>query len=236
MTNQESLDETDIKILKLLQQNSHMTVKELAARVIDLYCHNVVLCIGNGQRLLVIVTVEEVADDEGCATLFLRIAHILDYIVDIRTTVDRLVLKHLADDGQHMLLALLWRDVFLYPVAEEHHTYLIVVLNTAECECRCDLGDLFLLGLRCGAKLAASAHIDQEHDRHLALFLKDLDMRLVLASRHVPVNIAHIVAILIFTYFGKRHTMTLECRLIASCEDVGTQSTRLYLYPTYFLY
>ena len=33
MTNQESLDETDIKILKLLQQNSHMTVKELAARV-----------------------------------------------------------------------------------------------------------------------------------------------------------------------------------------------------------
>lgn len=33
MTNQESLDETDIKILKLLQQNSHMTVKELTARV-----------------------------------------------------------------------------------------------------------------------------------------------------------------------------------------------------------
>lgn len=33
MTNQESLDETDIKILKLLQLNSHMTVKELAARV-----------------------------------------------------------------------------------------------------------------------------------------------------------------------------------------------------------
>lgn len=33
MTNQESFDETDIKILKLLQQNSHMTVKELAARV-----------------------------------------------------------------------------------------------------------------------------------------------------------------------------------------------------------
>ena len=33
MANQETLDEIDIKILKLLQQNSHMTVKELAARV-----------------------------------------------------------------------------------------------------------------------------------------------------------------------------------------------------------
>lgn len=33
MANQEFLDETDIKILKLLQQNSHMTVKELAVRV-----------------------------------------------------------------------------------------------------------------------------------------------------------------------------------------------------------
>lgn len=28
MANQETLDEIDIKILKLLQQNSHMTVKE----------------------------------------------------------------------------------------------------------------------------------------------------------------------------------------------------------------
>ena len=33
MANQEYLDEVDIKILKLLQKNSNMTVKELAARV-----------------------------------------------------------------------------------------------------------------------------------------------------------------------------------------------------------
>lgn len=33
MANQDSLDEVDIKILKLLQQNSHMTIKELAERV-----------------------------------------------------------------------------------------------------------------------------------------------------------------------------------------------------------
>lgn len=33
MANQEFLDEVDIKILKLLQHNSNMTVKELAARV-----------------------------------------------------------------------------------------------------------------------------------------------------------------------------------------------------------
>lgn len=33
MANQETLDKVDIKILKLLQQNSHMTIKELAARV-----------------------------------------------------------------------------------------------------------------------------------------------------------------------------------------------------------
>ena len=33
MANQDFLDETDIKLLKLLQQNSNMTVKELAERV-----------------------------------------------------------------------------------------------------------------------------------------------------------------------------------------------------------
>lgn len=33
MTLQEKLDETDMKILKLLQQNSRLTVKELAAKV-----------------------------------------------------------------------------------------------------------------------------------------------------------------------------------------------------------
>ncbi len=33
MTTQETLDETDIKMLKILQQNSKLTVKELAAKV-----------------------------------------------------------------------------------------------------------------------------------------------------------------------------------------------------------
>lgn len=33
MATQETLDEIDIKILRLLQQNSNLTVKELAARV-----------------------------------------------------------------------------------------------------------------------------------------------------------------------------------------------------------
>ena len=33
MANQETLDDTDIKILRLLQQNSRLTVKELAARI-----------------------------------------------------------------------------------------------------------------------------------------------------------------------------------------------------------
>ena len=33
MATEENLDEIDIKILKLLQQNSRLTVKELAARV-----------------------------------------------------------------------------------------------------------------------------------------------------------------------------------------------------------
>ena len=35
MATEENLDEIDIKILKLLQQNSRLTVKELAARVSD---------------------------------------------------------------------------------------------------------------------------------------------------------------------------------------------------------
>ena len=33
MANQDKLDTTDIKMLKILQQNSRLTVKELAAKV-----------------------------------------------------------------------------------------------------------------------------------------------------------------------------------------------------------
>ena len=54
-----------------------------------------------------------------------------------------------------------------------------------------------------------------------------MKVRLVLARCHVPVNVTHVVAILVLAHLGKRHAMALERRLVGTCKDIGAQATRL---------
>ncbi len=50
------------------------------------------------------------------------------------------------------------------------------------------------------------------------------------AGGHVPVDVSHIIAILIFAHLGKGHSPTLEGRMILTSEDVLTQSASLDFY------
>ena len=50
------------------------------------------------------------------------------------------------------------------------------------------------------------------------------------AGGHVPVDVSHIIAVLIFAHLGKGHSPTLEGRMILTSEDVLTQSASLDFY------
>ena len=77
-------------------------------------------------------------------------------------------------------------------------------------------------------KKARTADIDKQHDREFAFFLEHLDVRLVVARRNVPVNVAYVVAILIFAHFREHHSPPFEGGMIFSGEDVLRQPAGFY--------
>ena len=47
--------------------------------------------------------------------------------------------------------------------------------------------------------------------------------------RYVPVDISHVITILVFAHLGKGHTPALESRVVLTCKDVLAQSASLNL-------
>ena len=91
-----------------------------------------------------------------------------------------------------------------------------------------------LLHLR--TEVSAGRHVDKEHHGHLPLFLEHLDEWLVEASRHVPVDVTDVIAVLVFAHLGEGHTATLEGRVVLSGEDVPRKAFGLDLDLTDLLY
>ena len=87
--------------------------------------------------------------------------------------------------------------------------------------------DLLLLGLAHGTELTTATHVNQQHHCQLTLLLENLDMRFVLSGRDVPVDVAHVIAILVLAHLGERHTMTSEGSLVTTCKDIGAQASGL---------
>lgn len=54
------------------------------------------------------------------------------------------------------------------------------------------------------------AHIDQQHNRPLALFLKDFNVRLSRAGRHIPINASDVIAKLVLPHLAERHARPLK--------------------------
>jgi hypothetical protein len=80
--------------------------------------------------------------------------------------------EDLADHAHHVLVALLGRHELLDHVGREDQPHAVVVLDRAEGAQRADLrGDLGLARAP-RAELLARGHVDDEHHRHLALFVK----------------------------------------------------------------
>ena len=135
-----------------------------------------------------------------------------------------------------MLPALLWRDELLHPVSKEDYTDLVVVLYCSECNRCSNLCDHIAFCLSYSSEIETLREVNDKHHRQFALLLKDLDVWLVETCSHVPVDVTHIVAILVLTHLAEGHTTPLEGRMVLSCKDVVREAARLYLNLANFLY
>lgn len=147
----------------------------------------------------------------------------------------RLEIYNLPDDEKDMFSTLLRRNELLHLIAEEYHANFIVVLDGRESESGGNFGDKLTLYLSDCAKITASAHIDEKHDGQLTLLFINLDIWFIVASGDIPVNIAHIIARLIFPDFGKHHAAALESGMVLSGKNIVGETTRLDFYFSDFL-
>ena len=109
-----------------------------------------------------------------------------------------------------MLAAFLRRYILLHLVRKEDDANLIVVLDGREGDGGSYLGHHVTLHLHLRTKIQRAADVDQQHDGQFALFLKDLHVGTVEAGGYIPVDVTHVVTILILTNFAERHSPTLE--------------------------
>ncbi len=197
--------------------------------VIDLNGYDVVLVGCDGEGLQEGMLVEEVAQHEGDASPLDGSRHVLKGEGDVRLLALGLVVEEFADDIEDVLAAFLGWDELLDLVGEEDDADLVVVLNGREGERGRNLGHHVALELLDGTEVETAADVNQQHNRQLAFLLEDLDVGLSKASRHVPFDVANIVAILVLAHFGESHAAPLEGRVVLARKDVAAQATSLNL-------
>jgi len=200
------------------------------AAVIDLNGHEVMLAAGDVQRLTEVVVVDEVAEYEARTAALDDLCQVLHGLLHIRAMARRFEVQEFANDVKDMLASFLGRYELLDAVGEEDDADLVVVLNGAEGQRGSDLGLHIALCLHDGTEIKAAADIHQEHDREFALLLEDLDIRLVEASGHIPLDVPDVVAILIFSHLAEGHTATLEGRMVFARKDVVRKAASLDFY------
>ena len=197
--------------------------------VIDLNGYDVVLVGCDGEGLQEGMLVEEVAQHEGDASPLDGSRHVLKGEGDVRLLALGLVVEEFADDIEDVLAAFLGWNELLDLVGEEDDADLVVVLNGREGERGRNLGHHVALELLDGPEVETAADVNQQHNRQLAFLLEDLDVRLSKASRHVPFDVANIVAVLVLAHLGESHAATLEGRVVLARKDVAAQATSLNL-------
>ena len=141
--------------------------------------------------------------------------------------------KELAYYIKYVSATFLGRDVFLYPVGKEYHTYLVVVLDSRERKRGGYLRYHVALGAHLRSETHTSRHVDKQHYRKFPFFFEHFYIRSVETCRYVPVNISYVIAVLVFAHFGKAHTLSFKGRMILTRKYVAAQSASLYFNAPY---
>ena len=97
------------------------------------------------------------------------------------------------------------------------------------------LGDEFRLELLDGPEGAGGAHIREDHDRELALFLEKLHVRVAHPRGHVPIFAPHVIPYLILPHLLELHAASFENAVVFTREDIPDDAVGVYLYPPYLL-
>ena len=119
-------------------------------------------------------------------------------------------LSHFPNDIENMLSSFLRRNVLLDTVREEDDTYLVIVLNGTEGECGSNLSSQIALYLLHRTEIERPADVYEQHHRQFPFLFKHLDIRLMKAGGHVPVDVSHIIAVLIFAHLAKAIPLPLK--------------------------
>ena len=162
------------------------------------------------------VRINHIGKHESVATFFDCISEISKSLRQIRPRRLRLKLQNFTNYVQQMSSSLFRRNEFLNFVAEKQGAHLVVVKNRRKRQNGGNLSYHIPLGHPGGAEQSRTTGINQQHNREFPLFLKDFDIWRMKTCRDIPVHIADIVTILIFTNFAECHTATLECRMVLS--------------------
>ena len=197
--------------------------------IINLNGNDVMFVSSDGQRLQEGMLVEEVAQHEGNATPLDSPRHVFKGIGDVRLLTLGLVVKEFANDIKDVFATFLGWDELLYLIREEDDAYLVVVLNGRESKRGSNLSYHITLKLLDGTEVEASADVNQQHNCQFAFLLEDFDVRLSETSRHVPLDVANVVAVLVLAHFGESHAAPLEGRMILACKDIAAQTSSLNL-------
>ena len=139
----------------------------------------------------------------------------------------RFEIKQLADYEKYVLAPFLRRYVFLYFVAEKHHSDFILVLDGGEGKGGGDFRDELALHRAYRTEIAAVGNVDKQQHGQLALLFVDLYEGLAAACGDIPVDVAYLVAILIFAHFRECHTASFERGVVFSGEYVLRQTACL---------
>ena len=176
--------------------------------------------VGYGQLLEEILLGVEVAHDERSTPALRYAGQKLNGLRHIRALAVGMKVEHLAYDIENMLASFLWRNIFLYLIAEEDNTDLVVILYGRKSQGGCYLCHHVTLHLSLRAKVERTADVNHKHHCEFALFFKNLHVGFIEACRHIPVDITHVITILIFANLGKSHATPFEGRVILACKDI----------------
>src|SRR5690606_9244147 len=133
----------------------------------------------------------------------------------------------LTNNAQNVRFTLLWRNELLDLIAEENHTDFIVIGYRRKGKDCAYFSNNRLFKLLYRAEIIACRYIYHEDNSKLAFFFKNFDVRCTQACSNIPVNGAHFVAHTVFTHFAKRHSASLESRVVLARKNLIGQSLRL---------
>ena len=206
------------------------------ALVVHLHCHHVMTTAGHGQLAVVVVGIKEVGKQKGHAA-FANDAHeVFQAHTDVGARPHGAQGEEFADDAQDVCLSFGRWDKLLHTVGEEEHPNFVVVANGGESQGGSNFGEELALRLPLRPEVERTGHIDEQHSRQFAFFLKHLHIGAVETSRHVPIDVAYIVALLILTHLRKGHAAPFEGRVVLACKNVVGEGVRFDFYAPHALH